>query len=82
MRELPTFPYLLMVEKPILNKYQTLLKLRIIPFNVQGKFQILPSLKLPAKAPENRPGPKRKRESIPTIHFQGLLLLVSERVGK
>ena len=21
-------------------------------------------------APENRPGPKRKRESIPTIHFQ------------
>ena len=28
------------------------------------------SLKLTAKAPENRPGPKRKRESIPTIHFQ------------
>ena len=32
----------------------------------------MPSLKLTAKAPENRPKrPKRKRESIPTIHFQG-----------
>ena len=28
----------------------------------------LPSLKLTANAPENRPGPKRKRESIPNIH--------------
>ena len=35
-----------------------------------------PSLKLTAKVPENRPGPKRKLYSIPTIHFQGLLLLV------
>ena len=40
----------------------------------------LHSLKLTAKAHENRPKPKRKRESIPTIHFQVLLLLVSERV--
>ena len=31
-----------------------------------------PSLKLTANAPENRPKrPKRKRESPPTIHFQG-----------
>ncbi len=28
-------------------------------------------LKLTANAPENRPGPKRKRESIPTIQFSG-----------
>ena len=40
----------------------------------------LPSLKLTAKAPENRPNPQRKRESIPTIHFQGRLLLVLGRV--
>ena len=33
-------------------------------------------LKLTAKVPEHRPGPKRKLYSIPTIHFQGLLLLV------
>ena len=39
------------------------------------------SLKLTANAPENRPKPKRKRESIPTIHFQVLLLLVSGRVS-
>ena len=32
-------------------------------------------------APENRPKrPKRKRESIPTIHFQGLKMLVSGSV--
>ena len=31
----------------------------------------LPSLKLTANAPENGPGPKRKRESLPTINFQG-----------
>ena len=31
-------------------------------------------------APENRRTPKRKRESIPTIHFQVLLLLVSGRL--
>ena len=31
----------------------------------------LHSLKLSAKAPENRPKPKRKRESLPSIHFQG-----------
>ena len=35
----------------------------------------MPSLKLTAKAPENRPGPKRKIH-LPTIHFQVLLLLV------
>ena len=40
----------------------------------------LHSLKLAAKALENRPKPKRKRESIPSIHVQVLLLLVSERV--
>ena len=33
--------------------------------------QIWYSLKLTANAPENRPGPKRKRESLPTIHVQG-----------
>ncbi len=33
--------------------------------------QHLPSLKLTANAPENRVFPKRKRESVPTIHFQG-----------
>ena len=32
----------------------------------------LPSLKLTAKAPRNNPSQKRKRESIPTIHFQRL----------
>ncbi len=34
----------------------------------------LPSLKLTAKAPENRQPPNRKidENSIPTIHFQGL----------
>ena len=30
-----------------------------------------PETTVTAKAPENWPGPKRKRESIPTIHFQG-----------
>ena len=41
----------------------------------------IPSLKLTANAPENRPKrPKRKRESIPSIHFQVLLLLVSGSV--
>ncbi len=38
------------------------------------------SPELTANAPETRPKPKRKRESIPTIHFQVLLLLVSGRV--
>ena len=40
----------------------------------------IPSLKLTAKAPENRPKPKRKLHRIPTITFQGLLLLVSGSV--
>ena len=36
-----------------------------------GYILVLHSLKLTAKAPENRPfAPKRKRESIPIIHFQ------------
>ena len=52
----------------------------LIPNQLQT-FTLRPSLKLTAKAPENRPSnPKRKRENIPTIHFQGLLLLVSGRV--
>ena len=33
------------------------------------------SLKPTAKAPENRPGPKRKLHRIPTIRFQVLLLM-------
>ena len=41
----------------------------------------LPSLKLTFFAPENRPKPKRKRESLPTIHFQGLCH-VSFREGR
>ena len=40
----------------------------------------LPSLKLTAKAPENRQSPKRKQSSEPTLHFQVLLLLVSGSV--
>ena len=32
--------------------------------------QETPSLKLTANAPENRPGPNRKPDRIPTIHFQ------------
>ena len=42
--------------------------------------EAIPSLKLTANAPENRPGPKRKRPRIPTIHFQMRLLLVSGSV--
>ena len=38
----------------------------------------IPSLKLTAR-PENGPGPKRKRESLPTIHFHVRVLLVSGR---
>ena len=44
-------------------------------------FQILPSLKLTANAPENRPGPKRKLNSFSNHPFLGAnLLLVSGRV--
>ena len=35
-----------------------------------SKYDEVHSLELTANAPENRPGPKRKRESIPTIQFQ------------
>ena len=42
----------------------------------KSEHKISDSLKLTAKVPENKPGPKRKLYSIPTIHFQGLLLLV------
>ncbi len=42
---------------------------------------LLPSLKLTFLAPENRQTPKRKRESLPTIHdFRWRLLLVSGSV--
>ena len=41
---------------------------------------ILPSPKRTANAPENRPGPQKGNNRIPTIHFQVLLLLVSGRV--
>ena len=45
------------------------------------KSQNLPSLKLTTKAPENRPGPKRKfNRVIPTIHFQ--VRTVSFREGR
>ena len=41
--------------------------------------RVVPSLKLTAKAPENRPGPKRK-QSYSNHPFSGAnLLLVSER---
>ena len=33
-------------------------------------FLCLHSLKLTANTSENRPGPKRKRNSIPSIHFK------------
>ena len=36
-------------------------------------------LKQTPDAPQNRPGPKRKRERIASIHFQVLLMLVSRR---
>ena len=36
----------------------------------------LPSLKLTAKAPENRPGPQKEKDRIPTtIHFLGAMPL-------
>ncbi len=40
----------------------------------------IPSLKLTAKAPANRSKPKRKRESIPTIHFQVRTVSFRERM--
>ena len=40
----------------------------------------IPSLKLTAKARENRPKPKRKVSRLPTVHFQLLWVFVSGRV--
>ena len=46
-----------------------------------GKFGLLlvTTLSETDISPENRPGPKRKVASIPTIHFQGAKMLVSGR---
>ena len=48
----------------------------------ESDFYEQPCLTLPKtnSSPLKLGFPKRKRESIPTIHFQGLLLLVSGRV--
>ena len=45
------------------------------------KKNMLPSLKLTAKAPENRPFSPKGKACLPTIHFQVFLLLVSGRVN-
>ena len=45
-----------------------------------NKIQVVQDFVHQQFAPENRPKPKRKRESIPTIHFQGAKMLVSGRV--
>ena len=41
----------------------------------------LPSLKRTAQAPENRPASPIGKDRIPTIHFEGVLLLVSGRLA-
>ena len=45
----------------------------------EDKF-FIPCLKLIAKASKNRPFAPKGKDHLPTIHSQGLLLLVSERL--
>ena len=68
--------------KVIRAKSLTSASVRLAPWHPKKKTptQCVTLPKTNVFAPENRPGPKRKRESIPTIHFQVRKLLVSGRV--
>ena len=55
------------------------LQMRPQKINPTRKGPYIHSLKLTAKAPENRPFARKGNNLIPTIHFQVLLLLVSGR---